>query len=267
MSPVTQSPFGRLTSGLRQVSRNPGHFRTGRKLLLAEGILLIALGIAEFVSEATHPDATVGALVLAMTPWHSAMLLGYGVLAILGSLRRRAAITVTAIGAVAFAVLVIVGAVAAAHHAPCPLGLEPRDIVLHGALAALNFAVLYWLIPDVLEGPDWIRSPGLESVTGPTRRRRRPESLPQALTCRPARSPSTATTGRTAGRSPTPATRAVTAARNGCSTTKINAPPRSCGFPGTPDQPRSPQPACRRRCHSHACGANDIRRGCRSASA
>ncbi len=160
MSPVTQSPFGRLTSGLRQVSRNPGHFRTGRKLLLAEGILLIALGITEFISEATHPDGTVGALVLAMTPWHSAMLLGYGVLAILGSLRRRAAITVTAVGAVAFAVLVIVGAVAAAHHAPGPLGLEPRDIVLHGALAALNFAVLYWLIPDVLEGPDWIRSPG-----------------------------------------------------------------------------------------------------------
>ncbi len=162
MSPVTQSPNGRLTSGLRQVSRNPGHFRMGRWYLLAEGLLLIALGIAGFASDAMHPGAApAGApvLVLAMTPWHSAILFGFGLLAALSSLRRRAAITVTVAGAVTFAVLVIVGAVAAAHHAPGPLGLEPRDIVLHGALAALNFAVLYWLIPDVLEGPDWIRRP------------------------------------------------------------------------------------------------------------
>ena len=162
MSPVTRSTHGHSTSGLRQVTRNPEHFRLGRWYLLAEGVLLIALGIAGFASDATHPEAArAGApvLVLAMTPWHSAALLGFGLLAAFSSLRRRAAITVTSAGAVTFAVLVIAEAVAATHHAPGPLGLEPRDIMLHGGLAALNFAVLYWLIPDVLEGLDWVRPP------------------------------------------------------------------------------------------------------------
>jgi hypothetical protein len=158
MSPVTQGPVGRLTSGLRLVSRNPAHFRRGRWFLLAEGLLLIALGTAGFVSAATHPDsppAGAPVLVLALTPWHSAILLGFGVLAAAGTLQRHAAIIVTALGAVGFVILVFIGAVAAVHRAPGPLGFEPRDIVLHGVLAAANFAVLYWLIPDALEGPDW----------------------------------------------------------------------------------------------------------------
>ncbi len=170
MSPLTRGRVGRETSGLRLSSRNPSHFRTGRSFLLAEGVLLIALGIAGFVSAATYPDAAPGGapvLLLALTPWHSATLLGFGLLAVLGALRRRAATAVTLLGTVVFLVLTVVGAVAAAHHAPGPLGLEPRDIVLHAALAAVNFAVFYWLIPDVLEGPDWIR-----------RRRRPPGSAP-----------------------------------------------------------------------------------------
>lgn len=170
MSPLTEGPMGRLTSGLRLVSRNPNHFRTGRWFLLAEGVLLIALGIAGFVSATTHPDAPpTGApvLVLALTPWHSAVLLGFGMLATLGALQRRAAISVTALGAVIFVALVIIGAVSAAHHAPGPLGFEPRDIVLHGLLAAANFAVLYWLIPDALEGPDWVPRRGAHTPHRP----------------------------------------------------------------------------------------------------
>ncbi len=160
MSPITRSSFGRLTSGMRQVSRNPGHFHTGRWCLLGEGVLLIALGVAGFVSTTTHPDAgPAGApvLVLALTPWHSGLLLAFGLLAVVGTLERRAAIAVTTFGTLMFLVLVFVGAVAAVHHAPGPLGLDTPDIVLHGVLAAANFAILYWLIPDVLEGPDWVR--------------------------------------------------------------------------------------------------------------
>jgi Domain of unknown function (DUF4383) len=171
MSPVTQGPMGRLTSGLRLVSRNPNHFRNGRWFLLAEGGVLIALGTAGFISAATHPDAPpTGApvLVLALTPWHSAILFGSGMLAVFGVLQRRAAIAVTALSAVVFVALVIIGAVSAAHQVPGPLGFEPRDIVLHGVLAVTNFAVLYWLIPDVLEGPDWVPRLG-------TRPQHRPE--------------------------------------------------------------------------------------------
>jgi hypothetical protein len=178
MSPVTQGPVGRLTSGLRLVSRNPGHFRQGRWFLLTEGVLLIALGTAGVVSAATHPDsppAGAPVLVLALTPWHSAILLGFGVLAVAGTLQRHAAIIVTALGAVGFVILVFIGAVTAVHRAPGPLGFEPRDIVLHGVLAAANFAVLYWLIPDVLEGPDWERRPGSRSQHSPP-----PNSTPSA---------------------------------------------------------------------------------------
>lgn len=208
MSPVTRSRYGRLTSDLRQVSRNPGHFRVGRWYLTAEGVLLVALGVAGFASDAMNPDAApVGAsvLLLQLTPWHSAVLCGFGVLAILGSMQRRAAITVTTLGAVGFAVLVIVGAVASAHHAPGPLGFEPRDIVLHGALAALNFAVLYWLIPDVLEGPDWIVRPGLlqrKRPDSPTPAPARVESasphLPAGAVAEAGTSPEPSATGRPA---------------------------------------------------------------------
>ena len=152
---------------MRLVSRNPGHFRNGRWFLLAEGLVLIGLGICGFVSAAMHPDAPpTGApvLVLALTPWHSAILLGFGALTLAGTLHRRLAIAVSAAAAVVFMLLVIAGAVAAAHHAPGPLGFEARDIVLHGVLAASNFAVLYWLIPDVLEGPDWVKRPRAASA-------------------------------------------------------------------------------------------------------
>ncbi|WP_431239483.1 DUF4383 domain-containing protein [Mycolicibacterium aichiense] len=163
--------MGRWTSGLRLVSRNPGHFRRGRWFLLAEGLLLIALGAAGFISAATHPGyPPVGApvLVLALTPWHSAVLLGFGVLAVVGTLHRRAAVVVTGMGAAGFLILLFIGAVTAAHHAPGPLGFNARDIVLHGVIAAANFAILYWLIPDALEGPDWEPRPGTRTHDGST---------------------------------------------------------------------------------------------------
>ncbi|CAN5661964.1 hypothetical protein BH09ACT8_BH09ACT8_14920 [soil metagenome] len=171
MSPIIRGPFGRRTSGLRLESRDPGHFRTGRRFLLAEGLLLIALGIAGFVSAANRPNSPpTGApvMVLALTPWHSALLLGLGLLTALSTLRRRAAVAASSVNAVVFLGLVIIGAVSSAHHASGPLGFEPRDIVLHGMLAAANFAVVYWLIPDVLEGPDWIPRPGTEIARSET---------------------------------------------------------------------------------------------------
>ena len=147
-----------MTSEMRMVSRDPSHFRNGRWFLLAEGLALIALGTTGFVSAAAHPGAApTGApvLVLALTPWHSAILFGFGVLALAGTMHRRLAIAVSALAAVVFLCLVVIGAVASAHHAPGPLGFEARDIVLHGVLAAANFAVLYWLVPTPRR-PDWV---------------------------------------------------------------------------------------------------------------
>lgn len=160
MAPVTRGPFGRLTSGLRLESRNAPHFRTGRWFVLADGVVLVILGIWGFVSAATHPDAgPAGApvLVLALTPWHSAVLLVIGLAVMLSALQRHAAVVVNGAATVIFLLLVFIGAVAAAHHAPGPLGLDNGDIVLHGVLGTTNLALLYWLIPDVLEGPDWVK--------------------------------------------------------------------------------------------------------------
>ena len=160
MAPVTEGPFGRLTSGLRLVSRDGPHFRTGRWFVLAEGVVLVVLGVWGFVSAASHPGAgPTGApvLILALTPWHSAVLLVIGLVVMLSAVQRHAAVIVTAAAGVIFVLLVFIGAIAAAHHAPGPLGLDNGDMVLHGVVAAVNFALLYWLLPDVLEGPDWVR--------------------------------------------------------------------------------------------------------------
>ena len=84
MSPVKSRAGGR-TAGMRPVSRNPSHFRSCRRLLIAQGTLLVALGSAGFIADAIHPNASpVGAhvLMLTMTPWHSALLVGFGVLAV-----------------------------------------------------------------------------------------------------------------------------------------------------------------------------------------
>jgi hypothetical protein len=76
-------------------------------------------------------------------------------LAILSTLRRRTSVTLTALATVMFFVMVIIGSVAAAHATPGPLGFDPRDIVLHAVIAAVNLALLMWLIPDLVEGPAW----------------------------------------------------------------------------------------------------------------
>ena len=156
MSPVEQSCRRSRQRECVQVSRNPSHFRSGRRLLVAEGTLLVALGSAGFISDAMHPNAApVGAhvLVLTMTPWHSGPAGGFGVLALIGALNRRAAIAVTGIGAVVFLVLVIVGAVSATHQAPGPLGLQPRDIVLYAVLSRSTSAPCTGFCPTRSKGP------------------------------------------------------------------------------------------------------------------
>ena len=175
--------MGRSTSGLRLVSRNPSHFRNGRWFLLAEAALLIGLGSAGFVSAAMHPHAApAGAPVLglALTPWHSALLFGFGVLAV----ARRSPAPRSDSGdraqcRVAFVALVIIGAVFAAHHVPGPLGFEPRDIVLHGVLAVASFAVLYWLIPTCSRAQVGFRAG--ERALGTAQSDIRPRTGPGAL--------------------------------------------------------------------------------------
>nr|WP_269454939.1 DUF4383 domain-containing protein [Mycobacterium scrofulaceum] len=165
---------------------DPGRFRSGRWLLLAEGVLVSAFGIAGLVSAALHPRAGptgTPVLGLAATPAESAVLLALGVAAIAAVARRRAAITVTALSAVAYTLLLFFSSVATARAMPTPLGFHAADIVLHGVLAAVNFALLMWLIPDELGDETWVprrgRDQGQASATAADRP---PDASPPAVT-------------------------------------------------------------------------------------
>jgi hypothetical protein len=169
MSLVSRGPVPDATSGLRRTSLNPTHFRTGRWLLLAEGLLAGALGGAGLVSAGLRSGsgpASVPVPGLALTPAQSGFLLGFGVLAVLAAGYRRAAVIVTGVGAAAFVLLLIIGGVAAAYDRPGPFGFTLDGIFLHGVLAAVNLGLLMWLIPDSLEGPEWVE--------------RRPQDRPQS---------------------------------------------------------------------------------------
>lgn len=176
--PVTAGHVPGMTSGLRRVPMDPGRFHSGRWFLLVEGALVTLFGIGGLVSAALHPHAgPTGAPVLGLTatPWYSGMLLAFGVAAIACSRNRRAAITVTALSAVAYAILLFISSVATARDQPTPLGFHAAEVLLHGVLAAVNLALLMWLIPDELGDEVW----------APRRRRgrdRRQPLIPKAST-------------------------------------------------------------------------------------
>jgi hypothetical protein len=183
--PVTAGPVPGVTSDLRRVPMDPGRFRTGRWFVLAEGVLVSAFGVVGLVSASQYPHAgPTGAPVfgLASTAAHSGMLLAFGVAAIACVGNRRAAVTVTALSALAYTMLLFVGSVATAKRVPTLLGFHAADIVLHGVLAVVNLALLMWLIPDELGDETWVRRRG--------GRDRQQPSAPEAVTEPSAASPS-----------------------------------------------------------------------------
>ena len=188
--PVTAGHVPGLTSGLRRIRTDPDRFRSGRWFLLAEGALVSAFGVAGLVSAALHPNAgPTGApiLGLASTPAHSAMLLAFGLVAIAAVGNRRAAVTVTALSAVVYLMLLFFSSVATAQAKPTPLGFHAADIVLHGVLSVVNLGLLMWLIPDELGDEAWVP----RRRRGRERDRRRP-SASAAVTEPAAVSPSVA---------------------------------------------------------------------------
>ncbi|WP_082956350.1 DUF4383 domain-containing protein [Mycobacterium sp. E787] len=175
--PVTAGHVPGMMSGLRRVAMDPGRFHSGRWFVLAEGALVSAFGIVGLVSAALHPHAgPTGAPVfgLTATPWYSGMLLAFGLAAMACSANRRAAISVTALSAVAYTLLLFISAVATARDKPTPLGFHAAEVLLHGVLGVVNLALLMWMIPDELGDEVW----------APRRRRRdrRDPPAPEAAT-------------------------------------------------------------------------------------
>ncbi|BBZ44330.1 hypothetical protein MPRM_16110 [Mycobacterium parmense] len=146
------------TSDLRRVSLNPAHWRQSRWLLAAEAGATAALGLVGLVGVFLVAPVGVGFSVagLPLTPTLSWVLLGVGATAAVSMINRRVALMFTAATGICAGGLVIVTAVATTHQAGGPMGLAAGGIVLWGLLACYNLAVLMWLAPDQLEGPEWI---------------------------------------------------------------------------------------------------------------
>ena len=160
MGSSTQGRVPGRTDNLEQVSLDPSHWRTGRRLLVAQGVIVGiwgGVGLAWAMAGAgARPAAGVALLGLRVSPVQAATLLGFGMLAAVVGIWRRAGVIFSGLAAVSWLILMIICTVAAAHHAPGPMGFDLRDSLVYAALAAYNFGLLMWLSADVLEGPAWV---------------------------------------------------------------------------------------------------------------
>jgi hypothetical protein len=146
-------------SDIVAVSPNPYRFRTGRVVLVLEGLLLLGLGIwglaAASGGDAPPAGAPVGPLQL--TAAHAGLLLGTGVLAAVCSARRRFALAFLTVQSVGYLALFLIGLVYAARPIPTALGFDYTDAILHGALMVIGLGLGMWMAGEGLEGRWWIR--------------------------------------------------------------------------------------------------------------
>ncbi|MFZ1178693.1 MAG: hypothetical protein WAO15_21010 [Mycobacterium sp.] len=154
----TRGPVPGATSDLRRVSLNPAHWRQSRWMLAAEALATALLGGVGMVGVFLVAPVGVGFSVagLVLTPALSCVLLGVGATAAAAMIHRRLALLYSAAMSICAVGLVIISAAAATHHAPGPLGLTAAAIVLWGVLVCYNLALMMWLAPDQIEGPDWV---------------------------------------------------------------------------------------------------------------
>jgi hypothetical protein len=152
------------SSRLVAVNLDRSHFRVARWWLLAEGILLLALGIAGLIAGRTRPAGSAGGSdwELALTPIHCWLLIGFGALAALATLHRRTTLAATVFGAIGGLLLFAIGTASlgtpAGGHSTLRLWrFEVGDSVLSCVLTAYNFALFLWLVANAVEGPDWVR--------------------------------------------------------------------------------------------------------------
>ncbi len=146
------------TSHLRRVSLNASHWRRARWLLAAEALATGISGAAGLIRIFLVAPADVGFSVfgIPLTEKLSWVLLGLAVFAAVAAIRHRLALLFSAATSIGALMLVVISAVAAAHHAPSPTGLTAVAILLWAALFCYNFAVGMWLVPDQIAGPAWL---------------------------------------------------------------------------------------------------------------
>jgi hypothetical protein len=156
------------------VSPNPYRFRTGRVVIVLEGLLLLGLGIWGLAAASGGPAPPAGAPVglLQLTPAHAGLLLGTGVLALVCCARRRSALAFVTVQSVGYLALFLIGLVDAARPIPTALGFDYTDAILHGALMVVGLGLGMWMAGEGLEGRWWVRrrhAPCTDEASGPSR--------------------------------------------------------------------------------------------------
>jgi hypothetical protein len=127
-------------------------FRMAHIALLGQGLVIGVMGgfaLAWSMANLRFGLEGIPVLGLAVTPLHGALLMAGGALAILACLGRWATVGFSAFATTGWAVLTVICAVHAAHHAPGVLGFDPRDTLLYGALGLYNLALCLLLAPTL----------------------------------------------------------------------------------------------------------------------
>lgn len=157
MARDTRGPLPPETDDLRRVSLNPPHWRQARRLLAAGAALTGLLGVAGLIGVMVD-DRHEGWRVLGvpLTVSLSVVLLLIGCAAALACTRRQAAKFFTLTMSAATVAVMIICGVAAVHHDPGPLGFTAPAILLWTALFCWSIASAMWVMPDQIQGPDWV---------------------------------------------------------------------------------------------------------------
>ncbi|OBA63626.1 hypothetical protein A5647_04340 [Mycobacterium sp. 1100029.7] len=146
------------TDNLQRVSLNPPRWRNGRWLLAAEGVISAVIGTVGlvtiyFVSPIGAGISLFGVPLTATLSW---VMLGLAVGAFVATAYRRLALVFCAVVSVCTLGFEFVAAVAGSRDAPGPMGFTSAAIFWWAVLFCYNFGLGFWLIPDHIEGPEWV---------------------------------------------------------------------------------------------------------------
>lgn len=171
-SPGTQTPGAwssepSTDNDLVPVDPTPQHFRVVRAMLLGEGLVLLIMGlwgtIAAVLGHTTdNPGATV--LVIHITLGYGIILTVTALLALLSTLKYRAAFWFTMLQFVVYLVLFI-----STTGTNSWLSVGAGDAFLNAALGLVGLGLLFWISPLALGGMHWVHRSELRRP-GRTRR-------------------------------------------------------------------------------------------------